>query len=139
MSNHTIHIDSHQAKEEVYKSLLAMDCNGEFEITIKRLPKTRTSKQNRALHKYCSLLAGELNQGGYTVQKVLGEAVERDWDMEAVKSLLWKPIQDAVIGKESTADADRTEYSKVYDYVNRHLGEIFGVPSVPWPAKKEQR
>lgn len=96
----------------------------------------RTSKQNRALHKFCQMLADALNAAGLDQRKLLKPGVEIPWSMLAVKECLWKPIQDAVIGKESTADADRDEYSKVYEVLNRNLGAKFGV-HVPWPEKKQ--
>jgi hypothetical protein len=133
------HIDSQAKKDALLAKVLAMPIDGSYEGGITKLAQTRTAKQNRALHKYCSLLAETLNDGGYTVQVILAKAFGREWNMEAVKSLLWKPLQKLIIDKESTADADRVEYTKVYEQVNRHLGEIFGVPSVPWPVDKKKR
>ncbi len=133
------HVNSQSVKDLVLSEIVKMVANGEYEVTIKKLPKTRTALQNRALHKYCSLLAETLNDGGYTVQIILAQAFGREWNTEAVKSLLWKPIQKLIIDKESTADADRVEYTKVYEQVNRHLGEIFGVTSVPWPVDKKKK
>jgi hypothetical protein len=78
-------------------------------------------------------MADELNGGGYGVQDVLAKGVQRDWDKEAVMSLLFKPLYKAITGKSSTTQADRAEYSKVCDKINLHLGELFGIFTA-WPS-----
>ena len=98
----------------------------------------RTLLQNKSLHKYFELLADALNDAGWGVKKLLTRKpeVEIPWDKGKVKELLWKPIQEAVIDKESTTEADTSEYSKVYDVLNRYTSENLGV-GVPWPHKEE--
>lgn len=89
-------------------------------------PKQRTDQQNRALHLWFELLATELNNAGYTVQLVLSKKMDLDWDKEKVKELLWRPAQRAILGKESTTELNKQEdIDKVFDHLNRHLGEKF--------------
>ena len=47
--------------------------------------------------------------------------------------------QNAALHKfcELLAEADRVEYNQVYEALNRHLGQKFGV-HVPWPNKDDQ-
>lgn len=135
MKSHTIHLNSADALTQALQGLGQCSLDGAYEITIKKLPKTRTGKQNRALHKWCRMVAEELNNGGYSVPIVLSDAADGEWDADAVKSLLWKKVQKVVIDKESTAEADRDEYTPVYDVLNRFLGGRFGV-SVQWPSKE---
>lgn len=94
----------------------------------------RTLTQNAALHKFCQMLADQLNEAGLDQLKVLKPGAEIPWTMGAVKENLWRPLQEAVLGKESTTKADRQEYSKVYDVLNRHMINKFGV-TAPWPSK----
>ena len=94
----------------------------------------RTLTQNAALHKYCQMLADQLNDAGLDQLKVLKPGAEIPWTQSAVKENLWRPVQDSMLGKESTTKADRQEYSKVYDVLNRHMINKFGV-TVPWPSK----
>ena len=138
MNKRPIHLSDSEAQREAGRVLMECPLDGSYTVEFKRLPNTRTARQNRALHKYLDLLAAGLSEGGYTVQVVLAKAVDREWDMEAAKSLLWKPIQKAMLGKESTADADTTDYTKVYETLNRFMGEKFGMESIPWPTKDHQ-
>ena len=97
---------------------------------------TRTNLQNRALHKYCEMLADALNAAGLDMKKTLKPEVDIPWNKDMVKEHLWKPIQEIVLDKKSTADLDTSEPSKVYDVLDRHLGEKFGI-HVPWPKEEE--
>lgn len=135
--NEAVHVNSEQVKMSLIRQLTEITPNGAYEVTIKKLPQTRTSQQNRALHKWCSMLADELNAGGYSVPIVLAKAVDTEWDGAAVKSLMWKKVQKQVIGKDSTADANIDEYTPVYEVLNRFLADKFGV-SVPWPNRGQK-
>ena len=103
---------------------------GYFEITMK--PATRTSQQNKALHKYCSLLSEALNDAGLDIRKTMRADVDIPWTETAVKELIWRPVQKAVTDKTSSAQLDRSEVSKVFDVINRHISQK-GV-SVPFPS-----
>lgn len=98
--------------------------------------KQRTSVQSNALHKYCGDLAKALNDSGQDMRMVKDD-VELPWTKETVKELLWKPIQKAVTGEESTRKVKVGDYSKVYDVLNRHLATTKGV-QVFWPSKGER-
>lgn len=90
--------------------------------------KLRTDQQNRAMHLYFERVAEALNEGGYTVHVVLKQKVDIDWNMYAVKELLWRPAQQAILQKSSTTDLRKQEdIDKVYNHLNRHLGEKFGI------------
>jgi len=97
--------------------------------------RQRTGQQNKALHVYCQLLSDALNTAGLDQRHVLKEEIEIPWTMEAVKTHLWKVIQQAVIGKESTAEAERGDYTKVHEVLTRHLGDKLGLDYIPWPEK----
>lgn len=93
----------------------------------------RTYRQNRALHLWLRMIAEELNSGGYNVNVVMKQRMEIDWTPELVKELLWRPTQKIILGKKSTTSLKKTEdIDKIYDHLNRHLGEKFGV-YVGWP------
>jgi len=133
-----IHLSSQAHINDAIKQLASIQANGEYEIEIKKLPKTRTSKMNRALHLYCDNVANELNEQGQTVKMVLEQSeIEREWDKESVKSLLWKPIQKAVHGKESTSECTTSEYKKPYKYLSHYLATYFGI-TLPFPNLKDK-
>lgn len=96
----------------------------------------RTTQQNKALHVYFRLLADTLNEAGLDQRKVLKPSIDIPWDAKSIKEQLWRPIQNAQIHKKSTKDLETTEIDKIYDTLNRHLSEKFGV-SVPFPSEEE--
>lgn len=99
--------------------------------------KPRTGTQNNALHLWFDLVSKALNEGGYSVQLVLKETIDIDWDTVRVKELLWRPVQKVVLNKSSTTELRKIEdIDKVWEYLNRYLGERFGV-HVPFPSNQE--
>lgn len=95
----------------------------------------RTNQQNRALHKFCDLLAVALNDAGLDMKTVLKPEVDIPWTKESVKIHLWKPIQKVMMDKESTTEMNTADPSKVYDVLMRHISEKFGI-YVEWPDNK---
>lgn len=81
----------------------------------------RTIQQNKALHKYCTELARELNEAGVGID-VFFKNVEADHTMESVKSL-WRGFAKAKYGKDSTAQLTTKEITDIYDEVNRHIAQ----------------
>lgn len=96
----------------------------------------RTLQQNKALHQYFTLLAQELNLAGYDMKRTLKPSADIPWTPENVKEYLWRPIQEAYVNKESTRELTTKEIDKVYDVLNKHLGETTGV-TVVFPSKDE--
>lgn len=91
-------------------------------------PKPRTFTQNNALHLWYELVAEAFNEAGYTVQLVLSKKMDMDWTKDSVKELLWRPAQQAILGKKSTTELNKLEdIDKVFEHLNRHLGEKFGI------------
>lgn len=96
--------------------------------------KNRTLTQNQALHKYFTLLADELNAGGFDMRRTLKQDVDIPWTMESVKQHLWKPLQEVITKEKSTAKVERADYSKIYDVLSRHLSQKLGI-FVSWPSR----
>lgn len=122
--------------EAYFKTRLKNIENGKYMIRIEptKEREKRTYHQNRALHLWFEMVAQELNAAGYTVQLVLKEKVDIDWDKDKVKELLWRTAQQAITGKKSTTELWKTEdIDKIYEHLNRHLGEKFGV-HIPFPT-----
>ena len=95
----------------------------------------RTSQQNRSLHLYFTLLADELNAAGYDMRKTLQESIDIPWTPTNVKSFLWKPVQEAMLEKESTTELTNKDIDMIYDVINKTIGERTGV-HVPFPSKE---
>lgn len=96
----------------------------------------RTLSQNAALHKYCQDVANELNEAGLDMRKVLKPGISIPWSKNSVKRHLWRPIQEAMFDKLSTTKLESKEVSEVYEVLNRHMAEKFGI-SVEFPSKGE--
>ena len=90
------------------------------------MPK-RTLVQNASLHLYFRLLAEELNNAGLDMKKTLKQDADIPWSDDRIKEFLWKPIQYAQLGKKSTTELTTSEVDKVYETLNRHLGEKLGI------------
>jgi hypothetical protein len=88
------------------------------------------------LHLYLDRLAEALNDAGYDMKKTLKEDVDIPWNRDMAKDFLWRPIQKAMTGKESTTEMNTVDPSDIYEVLNRHIAEKFGV-SVPWPTEGE--
>jgi hypothetical protein len=92
-----------------------------------------TRQQQKALHLYYQLLADELNDSGWTIQKLLSNTVEINWTKNLIKELLWRPIQKMLTEKESTTNLNKIqEIDLVYEHINRHVSELCGI-HVPFP------
>lgn len=138
---HLVTIRGNGTRFAVIKALITFLWNlppdQDFDCLITKHKKTRTIRQNSAFHKYFSLLANTLNAAGLDMRKVLKESIDIPWSEKTVKDQLWRPIQVAYVDKESTTELETPEVSKVYEVLNKHLGEKFGI-HVPFPSRDEQ-
>ena len=96
----------------------------------------RTKQQNKALHVLFQLLADELNTAGLDMRKTLKPGVDIPWGPVAIKEFMWRPIMEAQLGKRSTTEMTTVEIDEVFDTINKHLGERFGL-HVPFPSIEE--
>jgi hypothetical protein len=87
----------------------------------------RTLDQNRAIHKLFTMLSDNLNTLGLGMKDVLKPTTEIWWTPEAVKEYLWRPLQKAMLQKESTTELTTVEVSRVYKQLAHIIGEKHGV------------
>jgi len=113
------------------KDVLATLNDGVYEVTIKNMDY-RSLQQNKALHLYFQLVADALTDAGLDIKHVIKADVP--WTAQSVKSILWKSLQKALLGKESTTKLKKDEIDKVYDVMNRVLSERYGI-YVPFPNR----
>lgn len=93
----------------------------------------RTKQQNKALHVLFRLLAETLNENGLDMRKTLKPEVDIPWSPASAKEYLWRPIQKAQLNKMSTTELTTKEIDEVFDTINKHIGEKFGV-HIPFPS-----
>jgi hypothetical protein len=100
-------------------------------VTIEVFKNTRTSQQNRALHKFFQMVADMLNEKGQTF-KVLDE-FESQFTGTIVKECIWKPIQLVMFGTDSTKKLKTNEINIILDVLSDHfskIGEVVEFPSI---------
>lgn len=102
------------------------------EIEVKK-PGQRTLRQNAALHKLFELLSEALNDAGLDMKKTLQKNPDIPWTPANIKEYIWKPVQLAQLGKESTTQLTTKEIDEVFDTINRHIGNQFGI-HIPFPS-----
>ena len=88
----------------------------------------RTTLQNKAIHKYCSLLSEAFNDAGLDMLTVLKVKSSTSWTMLSVKDVIWRSIQEAMFPeKTSTTQLETGEVSQVYNQIARHLSTEFNI------------
>lgn len=100
------------------------------------MEKTRTNQQNKAMHKWFTLLSSHLNEHGLDMRVVMKPEWKIWWTPEAIKENLFKPLMKAMYQKESTTELTTTEVNKVYEQIMFILGERYGV-HVAFPSQEE--
>lgn len=98
--------------------------------------KGRSLSQNAAIHLYMTILAQELNEAGLDMKKVLKPSVDISWNVKNVKEYIWKPIQMALKLKDSTTKLTTKEVNEVYECIDRHIGQKFGI-HIPFPSYEQ--
>jgi hypothetical protein len=103
--------------------------------------RQRTNAQNRALHKYFSLLSDELNKQGHTITEVLSclkVGVELSITPMVIKDI-WKAYQKALYGKESTTELNKSdqEIKTIHDNIDLFTSQNFSI-HIPFPNYKNE-
>lgn len=104
-----------------------------------KIPKKRTERQSRALHLYLTQVAETLDREGHTMQDVVQKItkVEIRPTLYNVKEMIWREIQKAQLGINSTTNLKKQEdIDKVYDAMNKWLGYYFEI-HIPFPSMEE--
>ncbi len=98
----------------------------------------RTTQQNRALYKWFSILAEDLNEQGIDMRMALKPDIDIMWTKQNIHDYLWIPLQRALYSTNSTTKLSRKkEIDKIYDIIAKHLGEKFGFTCPPFPSVEE--
>ena len=91
------------------------------------IPLTRTGKQNDAIHAYCREVAKVMTAHGMDMKTVVKEGVSIDPTMYLIKDYMWRPIQKAVTGVESTRKITTLEVNEIYEVLSRLLVEKYSI------------
>lgn len=88
-------------------------------VELKEKRKTRSSQQNSALHLFFTFISDALNEFGHTFKYfgLSGKELELKYTPNLVKNTLWRPIQIALFGIESTSDIDTKQMNDIIDVI----------------------
>ena len=99
----------------------------------------RTDLQNRALHKYFRVLADALNESGSDqiafYKSLPDKGVPVPWSESAIKDL-WKVIQKAMEGVDSTTELTTAGVNRVYEVFDQKISELTAV-HVEFPHEED--
>ena len=109
-----------------------IQAKGMFEI--KKIPKSRTPTQNKALHLYFTFIADQLNDKNieYEWKGIKGMQMSCNYNTTIVKEFLWRPIQQQLFNKDSTTTITTQEINEVIDILSKafaHIGITILFPS----------
>ena len=100
-----------------------------------------TRQQQKSLHKWLTMISGQLIEQGYTMQEVMEQM--RSYEIKptpiALKENVWRPVQQAMFGTESTTKLLKSQ--KQIDDIIDVMCQIFGKMGVvcpPFPSKENQ-
>jgi hypothetical protein len=112
--------------EEIEKTCLNMGLSKSItKALIDNLPKKRSSQENRALHVLFQNIAYELNRLGleFTFRGIKGMDIQTTYSPEIVKNFLWKPLQDALLKKESTTELTHNDIGLIFEILGKWFAE----------------
>ena len=121
------------ARQRIYREIDAAPVGAV--VTIEKRKKYST-KQRGALHVWCGMLADTLNEcGRYRVilSPINRREIECPWSMNTVKEDIYKPVLEALSGKDSTEDQTSAEPSDVAMVISKHFSDT-GIVCPPWPS-----
>jgi len=102
-------------------------------------PKPLTRQQMKALWLFCTLLAEELEKGGYTQKSIL-EKAER-FDIPPTKDFVHDILihfQKHLFGTDSfTQLKKQEEIDKLHEVAMRTMGQEFGIEHIPFPTQEQ--
>jgi hypothetical protein len=137
MAKREFTINSDQSYLQVSDELRQIYLQARWVDLIAKTGTTRTNQQRKAIEVYCRELARALNDAGFDQRQIMAMMKEGaciPWGQESVKDSLWRPLQVALLQKESTTDLERDEVSKVYDVLNNWVSSKTGI-YVPFPDR----
>jgi hypothetical protein len=74
------------------------------------------------MHVFFRLIAEQLNESGlYMNSKFLREGFDLEWNERMVKELIWRPVQKALFGHETTKKLTTVQVGKIADLIEKNL------------------
>jgi hypothetical protein len=94
-----------------------------FELKEKRF--TRTLRQNKAMHKYFTMVSQHLNDLNieFTYEGLKNDSFTMPYTPQLVKDFFWRPIQRTLYGIESTTKLERDQLDKIIDVISNFFAK----------------
>lgn len=112
--------------EDIIKTANKIDLS-QSKITelVNNLPIKRSSQQNKALHKLFNQMSDALNEKGNTFvfKGLKGNDIESRYTPHIVKEFIWKPLQNALVDKDSTTKITTYEINLIFDILGKWFSE----------------
>ena len=89
------------------------------------LPHKRSSQQNKSLHVLFQNISFELNRIGmeFTYNGIKGMEIQTTYTPEIVKEFIWRPLQKAMLDKESTTKLTTSDINAIFEILGRYFAE----------------
>lgn len=99
------------------------------------LPHKRSSQQNKSLHVLFQNISFELNRIGmeFTFHGIKGMEIQTTYTPEIVKEFIWRPLQNAMLDKQSTTKLTTSEINAIFEVLAKWFSEkgvIIEFPSI---------
>jgi hypothetical protein len=95
--------------------------------------KAYTDNQRKAAWLYMTQKATQLNDSGLDVRVILKPTYNIPWTKEMLHNHIWIPVQQAMFGTDSMTKLNKDQVSKIFEVIERELGEKHGLEHVPFP------
>jgi len=120
-----------------FKNRCAILTKRECLVELTEIKQTRTSKQNAALHVYYEIISEVLNDLGMTFQYtgLKGKVLELPYNAKLVKETIWRDVQKALFGIESTTEINTHQINQIIDVITEFFSRKGIV--IEFPCKKE--
>tara|TARA_R110001606_G_scaffold398055_1_gene576199 strand:- start:8553 stop:8966 length:414 start_codon:yes stop_codon:yes gene_type:complete len=107
--------------KEYFDKLINQDCK--FEL--RKIIESRSSLQNSSLHLFFVFIADELNNLGLTFNYdgLNIKGLESRYTTLIVKEFIWRPIQIAMFGIQSTKKINTQQINEIIDVITKYFGD----------------
>jgi len=130
------YITQEEEGETIYIPLSQYLKNDKVLNVVDSKDKARTIKQNNSLHSYCAKVAKKLNDGGLDIKQTIKADIP--WSMTAVKDLMWRVIQVAMLNKKSTTSLKTNEVTQIHRVMDNHLVTKLEISPTDFPSWENQ-
>lgn len=101
------------------------------------MSKPYTDNQRKAAWLYMTQKSSQLNDVGLDIRATLKPTINIPWTKENFHDLVWIPIQRAMYKTDTMTALTKEQVSKIFEVIERELGEKHGVEHVPFPNNEE--